>query len=339
MTPDFTFFDGHNDLLWHLHNQSDLTGASFFAGRDGALDVAKCRMGGFGGGFFALFVAGDDLPGADVKRPVDIDKARRVTFEMAAILVRMTRANPAKLRLCTTAAQIEEARSAGAIAAVMHLEGAEAIGPDFGELEMLHAAGLRSLGPVWSRSNRFGHGVPFAYPSTGDIGPGLTPEGLRLIAECERLRILIDLSHLNEAGFNDVAKLSSRPLVATHSNAHGLCPHSRNLTDRQLSMIAESGGLVGVNFGTRFLRADGQVDPETPVTLIVEHLKYLIDRLGEGGVAFGSDYDGTRVPAELETAAGLPELVTAMQQAGFGASLIERICWGNWIGLIRRVVG
>lgn len=339
MMSQYKIFDGHNDLLYHLHNEGDLQGASFFSGRSGALDLAKCRAGGFAGGLFAIFVPGDDLPGAAVKQPVGADKARRITFEMAAILLRMTRAAPDTLRLCTTARQIDDAREAGAIAAVMHLEGAEAIGPDFGELEMLHAAGLRSLGPVWSRSNLFGHGVPFAFPSTGDIGPGLTPEGLRLVAECERLRILIDLSHLNEAGFNDVAQLSSRPLLASHSCAHGLGPHSRNLTDRQLSMIAESDGLVGLNFGTRFLRADGQVNADTPITGMVEHLKYLIDRVGETGVALGSDFDGTVVPQDLGTAAGLPKLIEAMQNDGFGAALIERICWQNWVQLFRRAVG
>lgn len=330
-------FDGHNDLLLHLHQARDLDGRGFIAGRDGALDLAKCRAGGFAGGFFAIYVPGP--ADADRCAPVAAAPAREATLDMAAILLRLTRANPDAIRLCTSAAEIEAARAAGAIAAIMHIEGAEGIGPDLMELEVLHAAGLRSLGPVWSRSNIFGHGVPFAFPSSPDTGPGLTDAGHRLVRECDRLGIMIDLSHLNEAGFWDVAKATSRPLVATHSNVHALSAQSRNLTDRQLAAIAESGGVVGLNFGCAFLRPDGVRSTDTPVTLMVEHLARLVDRLGEGGVALGSDFDGTLVPAGIDTAAGLPVLVQAMRDSGFGDELVARICWSNWLGLIARTIG
>ncbi|WP_323042307.1 dipeptidase [Gemmobacter sp.] len=339
MTTPTPIFDGHNDLLLHLHAQGDHTGASFLNGRDGHLDLAKCRAGGFAGGFFAIYVPPEDRSGAARTAPVATDRARAVTMEMASILLRLTRANPNAIRLCTTAAQIDRAREDGAIAAVMHIEGAEGIGPDLLELEVLHAAGLRSLGPVWSRPNIFGHGVPFSFPASPDIGPGLTDAGLRLVAECERLGILIDLSHLNEAGFRDVARLSSRPLVATHSCVHALSQQSRNLTDRQLSAIAESGGVVGLNFGCQFLREDGQRRDDTDLGLMVRHLAYLVDRLGEAGVALGSDFDGALMPQGIGTAAGLPALVAAMQDAGFGTALIERICWQNWLDLLRRTIG
>ena len=125
----------------------------------------------------------------------------------------------------------------GSLAAVLHIEGAEAIDPELDALEVLHAAGLRSLGPVWSRPNLFGHGVPFRFPSSPDTGPGLTDAGKALVRACNELRLMLDLSHLNEAGFWDVAALSQAPLVASHSNAHALCPCSRNLTDKQLDAI------------------------------------------------------------------------------------------------------
>lgn len=332
-------FDGHNDLLLHLHANADHAGDSFVTGRDGALDLAKCRAGGFAGGFFAIWVSGSDRSGPARGAPVDPDTARRVTFDMAAILLRLTRAHPDLIRLCTTADAMEAARAAGAIAALMHLEGAEGIGPDLAELEVLHAAGLRSLGPVWSRSNIFGHGVPFRYPSSPDIGPGLTDAGRRLVAECDRLGVLIDLSHLNEAGFDDVARLTSRPLVATHSCVHAISAQSRNLTDRQLDMIRESGGVVGLNFGCQFLRPDGQRRSDTTLDIATRHLAHLVDRLGTGGVALGSDFDGALMPDAIGTAAGLPALVQAMADAGFGADLIHRICWGNWIDLLRRTIG
>jgi membrane dipeptidase len=145
----------------------------------------------------------------------------------------------------------------GTFAMIFHIEGAEAIDPDLNALETLYQAGLRSIGIVWSRRNLFASGVPFVFPSSPDTGPGLTDAGKRLVKACNELGILIDLSHLNEKGFWDVAKLSDAPLVATHSGAHALSAASRNLTDKQLDAIRASGGMVGVNFHVGFLRADG----------------------------------------------------------------------------------
>ena len=338
-TASVPVFDGHNDLLWHLHKAGDPEGAAFLAGRDGHLDLAKCRAGGFAGGLFAIWVP-DPAPGASMScAPVAVDHARAATMQMAATLLRLTRARPDAIRLCTSVAQIAAAREAGAIAAVMHVEGAEGIGPDLAELEVLHAAGLRSLGPVWSRPNIFGHGVPFAYPSGPDIGPGLTDAGKRLVAECERLGIMVDVSHLNEAGFWDVARQTARPLVATHSNVHALSAQSRNLTEAQLSAIAESEGLVGLNFACVFLREDGAEDADTPLSVMVRHLAHLVERLGERGVAIGSDFDGALVPSGIGDAGGLQALVGAMREAGFGEDLVERICWRNWQDMLARVIG
>jgi len=217
------------------------------------------------------------------------------------------------------------------LAPVLHIEGAEAIDPSFELLDVLYAAGLRSLGPVWSRSNAFGHGVPFLCPSSPDTGPGLTDLGKELIGACNRLRILIDLSHLNERGFWDVAAISKAPLVATHSNAHALSPHSRNLTDKQLTAIGETGGMVGVNFATSYLRPDGRQDADTPVDLVIEHLEHILKRVGEDGVGFGSDFDGAKIPAGIGNAAGLQNLVQVMRARGYGEPLIEKLCYRNWL--------
>ncbi len=338
-------FDGHNDLLSRLWAIGDSTGESFFAGRDGMLSLETCRAGGFAGGFFAIWVPGEPADAPDPMAtfrafpPIDTGKAHRVTLEQAAILIRMSAARPDAIRLCRSVAEIEAARAAGALAALLHVEGCEGIGAGLDELHVLHAAGLRSLGPVWSRDNIFGHGVPFNFPASPDTGPGLTDAGRRLVAECDRLGVLVDLAHLNEKGFWDVAEVSAKPLVSTHSAAHALCPATRNLTDRQLDAMAERGGLVGLNFGVGFLRADGMKNPDMPVEQMIRHLDHLIARLGEGGVALGSDFDGTMVPDWMTSAADLPKLVAGMAAAGYGAALIERLCWSNWMDLLRRVIG
>jgi membrane dipeptidase len=342
---EFSVFDGHNDLLHRLRVAGDPDGAAFFAGRpDGHVDLAKCRAGGMAGGFFAIWVSGedddiDDDDPAPIFAPLEPGRAGREILALAATLVRMTRARSDAIRLCRTADEIEGARAAGAVAALMHLEGAEGIGEDLDLLHVLHAAGLRSLGPVWSRDNIFGHGVPFRFPAAPDIGPGLTEAGARLVRECGRLGVILDLSHLNEAGFWDVARLSDAPLVATHSNVHALSPASRNLTDRQLDAIAERRGVVGLNFAVRFLRADGGRVAETELDVLTRHLAHMVERLGEGGVAFGSDFDGALAPAAIGDAAGLPALTRAMRDAGFDDALVRRIAWDNWLDLIRRTVG
>jgi membrane dipeptidase len=255
---------------------------------------------------------------------------------MASILFRIEREANGRLRVCRTADDIRHCIDTGVLAAVLHIEGAEAIDPEFETLDVLHQAGLRSLGPVWSRPNAFGHGVPFRCPSSPDTGPGLTDLGKELIRACNRLNILIDLSHLNEKGFWDVAELSNAPLVATHSNAHALSPHSRNLTDKQLAAIRETNGMVGVNFAVSFLRADGRQDSDTPVELIADHAEHMIKQVGEDGVGFGSDFDGAMIPKGLGNAAGLPALVEVMRTRGYGQALIEKLCWRNWLRVLGR---
>ena len=150
---------------------------------------------------------------------------------------------------------------------------------------------------------------------------------------------MIDLSHLNEKGFWDVAKTSDAPLVATHSNAHALCTHSRNLTDKQLAAIRNTGGMVGLNYAVAFLREDGRKDMNTPLETMMKHLDYLIEHVGEDHVGLGSDFDGATIPFELKTVSGLPKLIDKMRQHGYGTKVIHKICSENWINLLKRTWG
>ena len=258
---------------------------------------------------------------------------------MVSLLLRIERELKGQVRICRTVTDIQQALKDDVLAPVLHLEGAEAIDPNFELLDVLYEAGLRSLGPVWSRPNAFGHGVPFRCPSSPDTGPGLTDLGKELIGACNRLGILIDLSHLNERGFWDVAAISNAPLVATHSNAHALSPHSRNLIDSQLAAIRETGGIVGVNFATSFLRRDGRHDVDTPIELVIEHLEHILKHVGEDGVGFGSDFDGAKIPAAIGNAAGLQNLVEVMRTRGYGEPLIEKLCFRNWLRVLGQTWG
>ena len=352
MTKDNTpipVFDGHNDVLSKLHAMHPVDSAdAFINGYEAAIDLPKSRAGGFAGGFFAIYIPPMEVDhearyaammadSYDLPLPPQIDWPHAVTVTMAQINILLELERRQALSICRSVADIRSSMMAGSIAAIMHIEGAEAIDADLDMLHVLHAAGLRSIGPVWSRSTIFGHGVPFAFPSGPDIGPGLTEAGIRLIGACDELGILIDLSHMNEAGFRDVARHSQRPLIATHSNAHAICPHARNLTDDQLRCIRDSGGMVGLNFATAFLRPDGKMLPDVPLEIMLRHLDHLIGILGEDHVGLGSDYDGAVMPETLTSAADLPRLVEAMRHHGFGEALITKLCVENWLSTLERV--
>lgn len=343
-------FDGHNDVLTRLYQEGGVSQADTFLGdRPGHLDRPKAKIGGFGGGFFAVYVpsvgngqqrlemmqqAHYDVP---LPEPIDFDTATPVVMQQIAILLRLEEI--AALKICTTVADIQQCFDKGVIAAILHIEGCEAIDEDLHSLEVLYRAGLRSLGPVWSRHTLFAEGVPFKFPSSPDTGNGLTEKGVALIERCNHKRILVDLSHINEAGFWDVAKHSTHPLVATHSNVHQICPHARNLTDQQLIAIAQSNGMVGLNFAAAFLREDGRKLPDVDLSIMLRHLDHLIELLGENSVGFGSDFDGTVVPDAIGDVTGLNVLRDAMLDHGYGSDLVEKICHQNWFRVLDEIWG
>ncbi len=330
-------FDGHNDALTR-EGYTSLAGPCAGA----HLDLPRMRAGGMRGGIFAVFTEnpGDGGSFAHAERredgamavplpePIPYVYAAGEATRAAGRLHALERAG--ELVIARSIGDVDRARHDGPPVAVLHLEGAEAIDVGLEALEHWHAAGLRSLGPVWSRSTDFGHGVPFVFPSSPDTGPGLTEPGSALVRRCAELGIAVDLSHMNEAGFWDVARLDAGPLVASHAGVHALAPASRNLTDAQLDAIGASGGLVGIVFACPFLRADFAVDADTPIELIVAHARYVADRIGVAHVALGSDFDGTTVPAGVGDVAGLPRVLDALAADGFSPAEVEAIAWGNW---------
>jgi membrane dipeptidase len=313
--------DGHNDLVLHRWRGEPTL----------HLDLDAAREAGFSGGFFALYVPSPNVPDPEeipysvpLPQPIPHEEAARIAEELFAALCELP---------VVRATAVEDFRE-GQVTAIVHMEGAEPLAADLSNLESWYERGLRSVGLVWSRPNAFAEGVPFRFPSSPDTGGGLTDAGQELVRACNRLGILVDLSHLNEAGFWDVQRISTAPLVATHSNAHALCGASRNLTDRQLDAIRDSGGIVGVNFAVNFLREDGIHESATPITEIVRHIDYLVARMGIDHVAFGSDFDGATMPDELGGAAGLPKLISALRDAGYDDTAIAKLTHENWLRVL-----
>jgi membrane dipeptidase len=349
-------FDGHNDVLLALYDPKPGNERTFFARSEiGHIDLPRAQAGGLGAGFFAVYEPKQRLPNEpekpifpttepedgdftySVPLPPALDHSYALAYALGMIgtLYRIEAEAHGAARIVRTVAEIEACMATGALAMILHFEGAEPLDPELLSLPVFYAAGLRSIGLVWSRPNAFASGVPFVFPAGPDIGPGLTAAGRRLVQACNELGIMLDLSHLNEVGFWDVARLSTAPLVATHSGVHALCPSPRNLTDGQLDAIVASGGVVGINFNTGFLRQDGRTNRPTSLTEIVRHIDYVASRWGVDYVAFGSDFDGATMPGDLKDVAGLPRLMQALAARGYDSTALAKIAHGNWLRVLR----
>lgn len=348
-------FDGHNDTVLSLA----ATGRSFLERSDeGHIDLPRAREGGLGGGFFAVFIRDPEVPidSADPdtsakeainrysdasSRPpmMDTDYALAEAMRLAARLFRVERDAAGDVKIVRTAGELQHCLDSGTFAMLLHFEGAEPLDPNGDNLEVFYQAGFRSLGLTWSRKNLFTEGVPFAFPSTPDLGDGLTEDGRNLVRQCNALGVMIDLSHITEKGFWDVQRITTKPLVATHSNAHVISESPRNLTDKQLAAVKESNGVVGLNFHVGFLRPDGKSDADTPLSVMADHIEHLVQQLGIDGVALGSDYDGATMPAELKDAAGLPKLMAVLSDRGYDHEALTKIAHGNWVRVLRDTWG
>jgi membrane dipeptidase len=336
-------FDGHNDTIQQIGEGK----RSFFRrGARGHVDLPRAHEGGLIGGCFAIFVPDmeDDVaemektgfdPSAKKKQPsppLELSYAYNHAMEQLLGLYQIVGDSDGEVAIVRNTSDIRYNMESDIFSIEIHMEGADAIDDNLDSLEWLYMSGLRSIGIVWSRPNHFGSGVPIKRTGSPDIGPGLTDLGKALVRTCNEMGILIDLSHLNEAGFWDVASTSTKPLVASHSNANALAPAVRNLTDKQLDAVRDSSGLVGINYHCGFLRKDGFSSPaDTSLSLIADHLIYIADRNGIDGVALGSDFDGAAMPGDLKDAAGLPRLIDELRTRGFDDESLRKIGFENWL--------
>jgi membrane dipeptidase len=330
-------FDGHNDALGKLQSD-DGDPAEFLTGLpERHIDLPRARAGGLGGGMFAINAPSPDeawdtgsLSDMPYARPADHAQATAFTAGALGRAHALAAASDGAVAVVTDVAALDRCHADGTLAMVLHLEGAEAIDPSLSALDAWHAAGVRSIGLVWSRPSAFGHGVPFRFPASPDTGPGLTDAGRALVRRCAELGIVVDLSHLNAAGFADVVRIGAAPIVVSHTACHALCASTRNLTDDQLREVARSDGIVGIVFCPAFLRADGTDETDTPLSTLVAHVRHAAELAGVDRVGLGSDFDGAPMPDALGDVAALPRLLDALGEDGFSPDEVQRIAWGNW---------
>lgn len=311
--------DGHSDWLLDIAD----TKRSFFDESDiGHVDLPRLQKGQISAMLCAVFIRNDDLP----------HHALIQTLRMVDRLRRIVDQSDGQVRLVEEFADLERSYQDGSFGAVLHYEGAEAIDPEFVVLRLSYELGLRSLGLTWSRSNIFSEGV-----GENNRERGLTYLGKELVRRCNDMGILVDVAHLNIAGFWDVLETSSMPIVASHSNARAICNHERNLHDDQIRALAQNGGLMGINFARQFLVEGATTGEEVSLDAMVDHVDHIVNLVGIDHVALGSDYDGAGMPADLYDAAQTPKLIQALRDRGYDEASIQKFGRDNWLRVLKQV--
>jgi membrane dipeptidase len=286
----------------------------------GHVDIPRLLEGGVTAQFFALFT-----------NDANVGQARETTYRMLGALEDAF-AHDTHARLALRARDVTEAKRAGRLAAFLAIEGGEAIGDSLDDLRGFHARGVRLMTLTWNRINAIGRGA--AHP-----GPdGLTPFGLKVIAEMENLGMIVDASHLCDQALSELLAVARRPVVASHSNSRALVDHRRNLTDAQAEGIAATGGLVAVTFAGAFVDAD---PAKVSVARVVDHVDHLVSVVGAAHVGLGTDFDGfgPKSGTVMPDCTHLPELTAELSARGYDEADIRAIMGGNWLRVIQDVAG
>ena len=312
--------DGHCDTLMRvLEGKCQLGERS----AEGHIDLPRLREGGITAQVFAIFLEDPYLPAG----------ASRQTLRMLDAFYGQLQQNGESLLLASRAADVRRAKAQDKVAAIIGLEGAEALEGDLGLLRMFHRLGVRLLTVAWSRRNQAADGVYEARTAGG-----LTRFGVQLVEECNKLGIVLDISHLAPAGVNDVLKISSAPVVASHSNAYALCQNPRNLSDEQLVALADEGGVVGVTFVPVFITEKRE---EASLARLLDHIDHIVSVTGVDHVGLGSDFDGFSPPPPvgLEDVTCMPNITAGLVERGYSVEGVRKILGGNFLRVFRQVAG
>ena len=321
--------------VWDMH--CDTLSALLAAERRGApkdfehndlhIDLARLEKGGYMLQSFAAFVdLGEAEKGADPL--VDV-------LEMIDLFKRLMARYPDRIAPVYEAADIRSNAAAGKISGLLTVEEGGCCKGSLGVLRQLYGLGVRMMTLTWNYPNQLAapnlsaRAAP-VWPCPPNTETGLTETGFAFLAEMERLHMILDVSHLSDKGFWDVAERSTRPFVASHSDCRALAPHCRNLTDPMLRTLAEKGGLAGLNYCTHFL--DDQPSPElcrSTAALAARHAAHMRKVGGIGMIALGSDFDGIGGPLEMDGCDKLELLAGALRKEGFTQDEAESIFWGN----------
>ena len=289
-------------------------------GKGGHVDLPRLRAGGVRVQVFTLFVPPSVPAGWSSVR----------ALEILDVLHAELAASPEAFLWVRRAADLDRARAEGRLGVVVTLEGCEVLSGSPALLRTFYRLGVRAAGLTWNVRNDLADGV--GEPR----GAGLTAFGRQVVQEMNELGMVVDVSHLSVQGFWEVLELSRHPVVASHSNAHALCRHRRNLTDQQIRALAQKGGVMGINFFPEFLREDGPASLED----VVRHIDHVVSLVGPQHVGLGSDFDGIpSTPDGLDDVSRLPALTEALIRRGYPDEAILGILGENFARVFRQVLG
>lgn len=296
---NYMIFDGHCDTpitIWRHHAE--------LRENDRAISLNRAKNPAGYAQFFAFCTAW-----------IENGMTHTEQFRCAlAYLLEQFRKNEDLVTLCRTAAEAENAMQAGKEAAFLSIEGAEAVDCDEGLLEEAYASGVRMVSLVWNIEN--------ALTGSCMTGSGLTQRGKSFFRRAQKLGMIVDVSHLSERGFWDMAELAERPIVASHSNSFAVCAHPRNLTDEQFRAICQLGGTLGLNLVGSFLSEDAAASFEA----FRRHLDHLLDIGGDGHIAIGMDLDGTKdLPAGFTGVEHIASLADYLTSCGYSDAVLKNL--------------
>lgn len=311
---DCTIFDAHCDTLSKL---TDFGGEL----KKNSFQFDLERAGKYSGGYVQVFAAFVD------RKSITASPLQRV-MSLADTYFREVEQNCGQIAHCETRGDIENALKAGKCAALLGVEGGEALEGHLENLRMLWRLGVRIMTLTWNHSNELCDGI-------GETrGAGLTDFGRKTVLEMNRLGMLIDVSHISVKGFWDVIETSGSPIAATHSNAYALRQHPRNLNDAQIKAIVENGGCIGVSIYPEFV-----TDGACRTADIVRHIEHIMALGGEDNVGLGSDFDGIdRTPDDIRGAEDIYRLAEELLRLGYAETAVRKITSGNFLRLLDEVL-
>jgi hypothetical protein len=223
---------------------------------------------------------------------------------------------------------VESVYESGKIGALMSIEEGGVLGGDLDKLKQAYQDGVRLITLTWNYPNGLGE------PHCGEQHKKLTPKGIEFVEAMQDLGIIVDCSHLNDAGTEQLGDILDVPFVASHSNAREVTAHTRNLPDNLIKLIANKGGVIGLNFAQSFLGTS----PVSRIDDIVKHGLYLINKGGEDVVALGTDFDGIKPNTEIKDASEMYRLYDAFKEAGLSVEQCEKLFWKNADRLLKEIL-
>lgn len=310
--PEIDVFDGHCDTVLMCH----LKGGGF--ARNGYhVDLERAGKYRRYAQFFALFGQPEDFPG------MTFGEIFRTEY---GIFAREMEANAAVITHCRTAQEAEDAFAAGKMAAFLSVEGAEVLYCSLERLEEAHGLGVRAVNPVWNRANALGG------TNAEETDKGLTAQGKEFVRKAEQLGVLVDVSHLSDPGFWDVADTLSGPFFASHSNSRSVFSHPRNLTDAQFTAIIDHNGVAGLNLFTEFVGGKADLDAAAA------HLDHWLELGGEKNVALGGDLDGcSPLAGNMAGVQDYERLYHFLQARGYSEALLQDLFFNNLMRVVSKV--